>query len=90
MAGFFRRAWVVNSVVFGWPGGKRSEGFRWRWRQRFDEEGIEGLLRDKTRPPGIPPVPQVKVHAVVERTLCEPPGVVTHWTGRAMAKVYGS
>ena len=25
---FFRRAWVVNSVVFGWPGGKRSEGFR--------------------------------------------------------------
>ncbi len=27
-AGFFRRAWVVNSVVFGWPGGKRSEGFR--------------------------------------------------------------
>src|SRR6202012_2467501 len=27
-AGFFRRAWVVNSVVFGWPDGKRSEGFR--------------------------------------------------------------
>src|ERR1700735_3806028 len=27
-AGFFRRAWVVNSVGFGWPGGKRSEGFR--------------------------------------------------------------
>jgi DNA invertase Pin-like site-specific DNA recombinase len=29
----------------------------WRWQQRFAEEGIEGLLRDKTRPPGIPPVP---------------------------------
>jgi hypothetical protein len=28
IAGFFRWAWVVNSVVFGWPGGKRSEGFR--------------------------------------------------------------
>jgi transposase len=41
----------------------------WRWQQRFAEEGIEGLLRDKTRPPGIPPVPQAKVHAVVERTL---------------------
>ena len=26
----------------------------WRWQQRFAEEGIEGLLRDKTRPPGIP------------------------------------
>ena len=46
----------------------------WRWQQRFAEEGIEGLLRDKTRPPGIPPVPQAKVHAVVERTLREPPG----------------
>ena len=23
----------------------------WRWRQRFAEEGVEGLLRDKTRPP---------------------------------------
>ncbi len=49
----------------------------WRWQQRFAEEGIEGLLRDKTRPPGIPPVPQAKVHAVVERTLREPPGAVT-------------
>ena len=55
----------------------------------FAEEGIEGLLRDKTRPPGIPPVPQAKVHAVVERTLREPPGAVTHWTGRAMAKAMG-
>jgi hypothetical protein len=52
----------------------------WRWQQRFAEEGIEGLLRDKTRPPGIPLVPQAKVHAVVERTLREPPGAVTHWT----------
>jgi hypothetical protein len=32
----------------------------WRWQQRFAEEGIEGLLRDKTRPPGIPPVPEAK------------------------------
>jgi hypothetical protein len=26
---------------------------------------------------------------VVERTLREPPGAVTHWTGRAMAKAMG-
>jgi hypothetical protein len=61
----------------------------WRWQQRFAEEGLDGLLRDKTRPPGIPPVPQAKVHAVVERTLRAPPGAVTHWTGRAMAKAMG-
>ena len=46
----------------------------WRWQQRYAEEGLDGLLRDKTRPPGTPPVPQAKVHAVVERTLREPPG----------------
>ncbi len=54
----------------------------WRWQQRYAEEGLDGVLRDKTRPP----VPQAKVHAVVERTLRAPPRAITHWTGRAMAK----
>ena len=36
----------------------------WRWQQRFAEEGVEGLLRDKTRPPGIPPVPQARCMAL--------------------------
>src|SRR5271163_415932 len=49
----------------------------WRWQQRFAKEGIEDLLRDKTRPPDIPPVPQAKVHTLVERTLREPPGTVS-------------
>jgi transposase len=61
----------------------------WRWQQRYAEEGLGGLLRDKTRPPGTPPVPQAKVHAVLERTLREPPGAVTHWTGRGMAEAMG-
>jgi Homeodomain-like domain len=29
----------------------------WRWQRRFAEEGVEGLLRDKTRPPGTAPLP---------------------------------
>ena len=61
----------------------------WRWQRRYAEEGLDGLLRDKTRAPGIPPVPQAKVRAVVERTLQAPPGAVTHWKGRAMAKAMG-
>jgi hypothetical protein len=28
----------------------------WRWQHRFAEAGIEGLLRDKTRKPGKPPI----------------------------------
>src|SRR5437868_14369147 len=29
----------------------------WRWQRRYAEEGVEGLLHDKTRPPGTAPVP---------------------------------
>src|SRR5205085_12438750 len=28
----------------------------WRWQQRFAEEGVDGLVRDKTRKPGKPPI----------------------------------
>jgi transposase len=58
----------------------------WRWQQRFAEEGIEGLLRDKTRKPGKPPTPETVVRRVVVLTCTEPPGEATHWTGRAMAR----
>ena len=58
----------------------------WRWKRRYAEEGVEGLLRDKTRPPGIAATSQRKVHEVVALTLKAPPGGVTHWTGRAMAR----
>ena len=26
----------------------------WRWQERFMHAGVDGLLRDKTRPPGKP------------------------------------
>ena len=61
----------------------------WRWQRRFAEEGVDGLLRDKTRPPGTPPLPQAVVERVVALTCAEPPGEATHWTGRAMAKAAG-
>jgi transposase len=57
-----------------------------RWRERFAAEGVAGLLRDKTRPPGTPPLPETIVERVVELTRRRPPGEATHWTGRAMAK----
>jgi transposase len=61
----------------------------WRWQRRFAEEGVDGLLRDKTRPPGKPPLPPATVAKVLALTCAEPPGEVTHWTGRAMAKALG-
>lgn len=58
----------------------------WRWQQRFAEEGIEGLLRDKTGKPGKAPVPAEKIAEIVAMTCTDPPGEATHWTGRAMAQ----
>ena len=61
----------------------------WRWQARFMTEGVDGLLRDKTRPPGKPPLPAETVAKVVELTLADPPGETTHWSVRAMAKAVG-
>jgi transposase len=61
----------------------------WRWQRRFAEEGVDGLLRDKTRKPGTAPIAKAVVAWIVALTCTEPPGAVTHWTGRAMAKAVG-
>ena len=61
----------------------------WRWQRRFAEEGVDGLLRDKTRPPGRAPLSTAKVAEVLALTCSEPPGEVTHWTGRAVAGAVG-
>lgn len=51
--------------------------------------GVAGLLRDKTRKPGLPPLPAALVDRVAALTLTEPPGEATHWTGRTMAAAAG-
>ena len=61
----------------------------WRWQQRYGEEGIDGLLRDKTRKPGRSPLSAGVVAKVLALTCSEPPGEATQWTGRAMAKAVG-
>ena len=61
----------------------------WRWQARYAEEGVEGLVRDKTRPPGKAPLTTATVARVLALTCAEPPGETTHWTGRAMAKAIG-
>ncbi len=61
----------------------------WRWQQRFAEASVEGLLRDKTRKPGKPPIAADTVARVVALTCGDPPGEATHWTGRAMARTVG-
>ena len=61
----------------------------WRWQERFMHEGVDGLLRDKTRRPGKAPLAAEVVAHVVDLTLDDPPGETTHWTLRAMARTVG-
>jgi hypothetical protein len=61
----------------------------WTWQARFMAEGVEGLLRDKTRRPGKPPMSTDTVQRVVDLALGPPPREATHWTGRELAKAVG-
>lgn len=93
-----KHVWRARIVVLTADGVSTSEIMRragvaktcvWRWQERFMQEGVAGLLRDKTRPSRIPPLGAEAVAGIVARTLEQPPGEVTHWTAAAMAKAIG-
>ena len=67
----------------------KSKSVVWRWQERFMQEGVDGLLRDKTRPPRIAPLGQAVIDRVVALTGTDPPGETTHWTAAAMAEATG-
>ena len=68
----------------------KSKTAVWRWQERFMVDGVDGLLRDKTRPARIPPLADEIAERVVTRTITtDPPGEVTHWTAAAMARIIG-
>jgi transposase len=86
------RAQIVLLTAEGWGTAeimRRSDASKttvWRWQERYMMEGVVGLLRDKTRPPRIPPLAAAVEAGIVSRTLAAPPGETTHWTALAMAK----
>src|SRR5260221_3152807 len=61
----------------------------WRWQERFMTAGVDGLLRDKTRPPRIASLAIEAIERVVALTLTDPPGETTHWTADMMAEAGG-
>jgi transposase len=60
-----------------------------RWRSRYVEAGVEGLCRDKTRPPGKPPLAMEVVNRVLEKTMTQTLPDATHWSLRTMATAVG-
>jgi len=60
----------------------------WRWQERFMLEGVDGLLRDKTRPSGKSPLATTMIERVVALTGHDPPvrqrtGPRRRWQGRS-------
>jgi transposase len=68
----------------------KSKTAIWRWQERFMQAGVDGLLRDKTRPSRIPPLSRgIAERVVALTTTSDPPGEATHWTAGAMAETVG-
>jgi transposase len=67
----------------------KSKSVVWRWQERFMQAGVDGLLRDKTRPSRKPPLDRAVIAEVIKLTGESPPGEATHWTAAAMAKAAG-
>jgi transposase len=67
----------------------RAKSVVWRWQERFMQEGMDGLPRDKTRPPGRKPLDPAIIEQVVALTAENPSDETTHWTAGLMAKTVG-
>ena len=71
---------------------RRSETSKptvWRWQERYLDEGVDGLRRDKTRPSRVPPLPWETRLKVITKTVQETPPNATHWSRALMAEAVG-
>ncbi len=57
-----------------------------RWRQRFEQAGLEGLLEDAPRPGRKRRLTAAKEEAIVNATLYSKPTGATHWSVRTLAR----
>jgi hypothetical protein len=57
----------------------KSKPCVWRWQERFLHEGVDRLLRDKTLPPGTPPLPESVRQKVLAKTASETSPSAAHW-----------
>jgi len=60
-----------------------------RWRRRYVAKGVDGLLKDATRPSRVKPLTPEKIKQIVNMTLHEKPPKATQWSVRSMAAAVG-
>src|SRR3981189_2114227 len=68
----------IGAVEVGRRVGKSVLTVR-RWRRRYAAKGVEGLLKDATRPGGRKPLTARKIKQVVNLPLNEKPSDAPHW-----------
>ncbi len=68
---------------------KTSKPTVWRWQERYLAAGVAGLMRDKTRPSRVPPLPRETRLKVIAKTVRETPANSTHWSRSLMAEAVG-
>src|SRR4029450_12367458 len=85
-----------HPVDGGGAGHERAHAQHWARQIRrmalagtVQREGVDGLLRDKTRPPGRKPLDPAIIEQVVALTAEDPSDETTHWTAGLMAKTVG-
>ena len=67
----------------------KSKPCVWRWQERYIAEGVDGLMRDKTRPAGKKPLSRKVRLKVLAKTANETPANATHWSRASMAAEMG-
>ena len=60
-----------------------------RWRQRFIEQGLEGIEKDASRPGGKVKLDDHTIEKIIEITLHHQPSVGKYWTQQSLAKLCG-
>ena len=60
-----------------------------RWRQRYAQFGMDGIVKDKTRPGRIPAIPSKIRSEIIEKTLNSKPQDATHWSRASMSAEMG-
>jgi transposase len=78
----------LQAIAIGAATGKSVLTVR-RWRRRYVAKGVDGLLKDATRPPRRKPLAAEKIKEVVQMTLRKTPPDATHWSLSSMAAAVG-
>jgi transposase len=60
-----------------------------RWRNRYAQFGLAGIMKDKSRPGRIPPVSTSLRSRIIKMTLEQKPLGRSHWSRASMAKAAG-